>query len=300
MILQGTETGGPRHVQRRAAGALFFLQGVCFASGASRIPSIQQRLGLTEAALGLVLLALPAGSMVALPAVSSIGFLGFLVGPPLIGLVAGVATLRGSFTLIAMLGLGVAHVPSGAAPRLLTGGPPRPGSDFVCFGTRVAFHGSVGTVGGTARGEVIMHLALVRRGIVLLAAVVIAGLGCAHTQPPERQVHVISGDAGGVGANAGSGTGGAGIDSYCNELQKQCFDKCWRRKPGISSIKKHSGDHYKHCDGKCLNPTMDAALGWLKEHKTEVVIGTVVIVGGMVAAPYVIAIMGGALVLAPL
>src|SRR5690349_6083502 len=68
MILQGTETGYPRHVHRMAAGALFFLQGVCFASWASRIPSIQQRLGLGEAALGLVLLALPAGSMAALPA----------------------------------------------------------------------------------------------------------------------------------------------------------------------------------------------------------------------------------------
>ncbi|OJH36568.1 MFS transporter [Cystobacter ferrugineus] len=68
MILQGTETGYPRHVHRMAAGALFFLQGVCFASWASRIPTIQQRLGLTEAALGLVLLALPAGSMAALPA----------------------------------------------------------------------------------------------------------------------------------------------------------------------------------------------------------------------------------------
>ncbi|EPX64035.1 hypothetical protein D187_005168 [Cystobacter fuscus DSM 2262] len=166
-----------------------------------------------------------------------------------------------------------------------------------------------------------MQLAALTRGVALLA---MAGLGCAHTQPPERQVHVISEDVGGVGANAGSGIGGAGIDSYCNELQKQCFDKCWRRKPEISSIKKHSGDHYKHCDGKCLKvfmqctkeqeelerqeskrqelhfPTVDAALGWLKEHKTEVVIGTVVIVGGMVAAPYVIAIMGGALVLAPL
>ncbi len=47
-------------------------------------------------------------------------------------------------------------------------------------------------------------------------------------------------------------------------------------------------------------PTMDAALDWLREHKTEVALGAVVIVGGVVAAPYVIAILGGALVLAPL
>ncbi|MET0405260.1 MAG: MFS transporter [Cystobacter sp.] len=67
MILQGIETGYPRHVHRMAVGVLFFLPGLCFASWASRIPSIQSRLGLGEAALGLVLLALPAGSLVALP-----------------------------------------------------------------------------------------------------------------------------------------------------------------------------------------------------------------------------------------
>jgi hypothetical protein len=47
-------------------------------------------------------------------------------------------------------------------------------------------------------------------------------------------------------------------------------------------------------------PAMDAALDWLREHKTEVALGTVVIVGGLAAAPYVIAILGGALVLTPL
>ena len=44
----------------------------------------------------------------ALAAVSTIGFLGFLMGPPLIGLVAGVSSLRVSFSLIACLGFGVA------------------------------------------------------------------------------------------------------------------------------------------------------------------------------------------------
>lgn len=43
---------------------------------------------------------------IALAMVSSIGFLGFLLGPPLIGLVAEVFNLRVSFGLIAILGLG--------------------------------------------------------------------------------------------------------------------------------------------------------------------------------------------------
>ena len=41
---------------------------------------------------------------VALAAVSTIGFIGFLVGPPLIGFIAGLATLRVSFIFIAFMG----------------------------------------------------------------------------------------------------------------------------------------------------------------------------------------------------
>lgn len=54
-------------VYRFAVASLFFLQGICFATWASRIPSIQQQLHLTDGDLGLVLFALPAGSMLALP-----------------------------------------------------------------------------------------------------------------------------------------------------------------------------------------------------------------------------------------
>ncbi len=42
----------------------------------------------------------------ALAAVSTIGFLGFLVGPPLIGLIAQATNLRWAFTLVALLGFG--------------------------------------------------------------------------------------------------------------------------------------------------------------------------------------------------
>jgi MFS family permease len=41
----------------------------------------------------------------ALAAVSTVGFAGFLLGPPLIGLVAGISSLRVSFALIAVVGL---------------------------------------------------------------------------------------------------------------------------------------------------------------------------------------------------
>ena len=52
---------------RIAVGALFFFYGLCFASWASRIPSIQQNLKLSEAALGGVLFALPIGLFISLP-----------------------------------------------------------------------------------------------------------------------------------------------------------------------------------------------------------------------------------------
>ena len=48
----------------------------------------------------------------ALAAVSTIGFLGFLIGPPLIGFIAQAISLRWSFTLIAILGFGTALLSS--------------------------------------------------------------------------------------------------------------------------------------------------------------------------------------------
>jgi MFS family permease len=59
---------------RIAVGMVFFLHGLCFASWASRIPTIQANLQLSASALGAVLFALPAGFFVSLP------FAGWLVG----------------------------------------------------------------------------------------------------------------------------------------------------------------------------------------------------------------------------
>src|SRR5438128_1257764 len=46
---------------------MFFMAGLCFASWASRIATIQQNLNLSDAALGAVLFALPVGLMCSLP-----------------------------------------------------------------------------------------------------------------------------------------------------------------------------------------------------------------------------------------
>ena len=52
---------------RIAVGCFFFIMGFCFASWASRIPVIQQKLGLSEPQLGVVLFALPVGLLISLP-----------------------------------------------------------------------------------------------------------------------------------------------------------------------------------------------------------------------------------------
>lgn len=52
---------------RIAASVFFFIEGLIFATWASRIPAIQSKLHLSDGALGGVLFALPAGLMVSLP-----------------------------------------------------------------------------------------------------------------------------------------------------------------------------------------------------------------------------------------
>lgn len=56
-----------RRIRRIAVSSFFFLAGLCFSSWASRIPDIQLKLHLDNAALGAVLLGLPTGLLTSLP-----------------------------------------------------------------------------------------------------------------------------------------------------------------------------------------------------------------------------------------
>ena len=67
MFSQSFSLSLPYRINRIAVGSVFFLYGLCFASWASRIPSIQQSIGLSDAQLGLVLISLPVGLMISLP-----------------------------------------------------------------------------------------------------------------------------------------------------------------------------------------------------------------------------------------
>jgi MFS family permease len=56
-----------KRISRIAVSSFFFLAGFCFSSWASRIPDIQLKLHLNNAALGTVLLSLPTGLLTSLP-----------------------------------------------------------------------------------------------------------------------------------------------------------------------------------------------------------------------------------------
>lgn len=56
-----------RQKQRIALSVYFFLSGICFATWASRIPTIKVNFNLNEAELGTILLAMPISSLLGLP-----------------------------------------------------------------------------------------------------------------------------------------------------------------------------------------------------------------------------------------
>ncbi|MFC0183744.1 Fucose permease [Pseudarcicella hirudinis] len=65
--MEATTQVNNSRIARMATNALFFICGVSFASWASRIPDIKEKLHLSDAALGSVLFAMPVGSLSALP-----------------------------------------------------------------------------------------------------------------------------------------------------------------------------------------------------------------------------------------
>jgi hypothetical protein len=100
----------------------------------------------------------------------------------------------------------------------------------------------------------------------------------------------------------------------CDAEHNECFEHCWNSPPPDTHVERGKAGHYKYCTSLCLKkymecckekelkprafPDMKAALGWLKEHKTEVLVGSVIVVAG---AAFIVSTGGaGALVLLPL
>ncbi|MFP2930098.1 hypothetical protein ACLESO_33855 [Pyxidicoccus sp. 3LG] len=144
----------------------------------------------------------------------------------------------------------------------------------------------------------------------LLFPFFMAAGGCTHAQLPERRIYVISEEANGIGGSGGRN---------CDAEHIQCFDRCWNSAPPLTSIKRGSGKHHEYCTEECRqeymdcikeqepqgsgnktleSSSMDKALEWLREHRAEVAIGTVVVVAGVA---FIVSTGGtGALILAPL
>jgi hypothetical protein len=151
------------------------------------------------------------------------------------------------------------------------------------------------------------------RWIALMMAMALASVGCAHAQQPERRVYVISEDAQGVGTALG--IGGAGFRD-CDAEHNQCFDECWNASSLPYPHTKRDGWYREYCTKTCRElfvecekeneqkakelrfSRVDEAIEWIKNHKTEVVLGTVVVIAGVA---FVVTTGGsGALILAPL
>ncbi|WP_147333091.1 hypothetical protein [Archangium gephyra] len=147
----------------------------------------------------------------------------------------------------------------------------------------------------------------------LIAAVVVASIGCAHSQRPESRIYVISEDAQGVGTALG--TGGSGFRN-CDAEHNECFDDCWKTEPLPYPHEKRDGAFFEYCTSLCRKQYMECvaenekkakelkfsrvaeAVDWIRNHKAEVALGTVVVIAGVA---FVITTGGsGALILAPL
>lgn len=154
------------------------------------------------------------------------------------------------------------------------------------------------------------------RWVALPMAIGLASVGCAHTQRPEPRVYVISEDAQGVGTSLGAG-GAGGRD--CQAEHEACFRRCWNTTPPYPH-KRGDGWHHEYCTTKCRKEFNDCeaeeearekagtrrlefshleqAMEWLRTHKAEVALGTVVIIAGVA---FILTTGGsGALILAPL
>jgi hypothetical protein len=146
----------------------------------------------------------------------------------------------------------------------------------------------------------------------------LAVIGCAHAQRPESRVYVVSESIEGLGTALAAG--GAG-DQHCQKEHEECVEGCWNKKNWpYPHNKNQSGWYLERCEHDCNEEfkqceeeqeeaarrkdkklefsRMDEAVGWIRTHKAELVLGTVIVIAGVA---FILATGGaGALVLIPL
>lgn len=99
----------------------------------------------------------------------------------------------------------------------------------------------------------------------------------------------------------------------CDQEQIECFRSCWKKKPA-APIERGGPSHYAYCQNTCREAyedclklkephalvfsALDEATDWLRRHRREVLVGTLVTAAGVTFI--VISAGAGVLVLAPL
>ena len=183
---------------REAVTAVFFLNGCVFVSWYSRLPSIQDKLGLGPAALGLALLGAPLGMLLAQPLTgalaATVGSRRIVNAAPLL-LAAGIApALAGDgLTLgLATLVVGAANGALDVSMNVEGLAVERAGDKRIFNSLHAAF--SFGALAGAALGglaasvglEPLPHLAIVVGAGAVAASVAARGLPAAEAAPPPR------------------------------------------------------------------------------------------------------------------
>ncbi|HSP96569.1 MAG TPA: MFS transporter [Candidatus Dormibacteraeota bacterium] len=182
---------------RRAVATLFFLNGAVLASWVPHIPAVQMRLGLGESALGIALLGMAAGALLAIP------LAGWAI--PRLGSRMVVRASGLLFCAALLAPLLAADLPHLIAALMLFGGA-NGAMDVAMNAQAVAverrlqrpimswFHGmwSVGGLTGAALAALALYAGL-SPIVHAIAAALIAGGGCALAMrtllPPAEDVH---------------------------------------------------------------------------------------------------------------
>ena len=117
-----SDTAGRDSPSRGPVLVAFLTFGMLWGGWAALLPSTQAATGVSKGELGIALLFVGLGSLpapdaergAAVATVTTLGYLGFLACPPIVGVVAQALGIRASFVLLA----GAAAIVAAAAPRL--------------------------------------------------------------------------------------------------------------------------------------------------------------------------------------
>ena len=190
---------------RRATAVAFFGSGVVFASWVSRIPQIRGELQLSAADLGLVLLALAVGSLLALPAAAVLirrfgtRALVSVMAVVTAGAVVliGVGYHAGTAPVVAglfLMGFGLAASNVAMNVQAAAGGAARGGRAIMS-----RFHAgfSIGTVGSALLGAGLIAIGVpVTAHLTVVAVVVAVAVLAAGPVVPRRRQHPAAEPAG--------------------------------------------------------------------------------------------------------